>query len=274
MELRAGIVNGYWPPRAARQGAFSLAQLPAAAAETLFAELGARHPSRSTLDRLPRTLAAHGEAPRQGWEAAIQLQESVPGEATPLAISVAGVLAPLKAHAAARTAKRAAAGQHASGPTGYRAVGCGTLTLYDREGARLQTVQYARMPDHKKVTLGEQLQAEAQAMLGARPDLRRVYLADGADPNWELLAEVEHALGGTAARRLEIVEFYHACTHLKAGCAAIWGESTPRSPAEFARLKVLLKEADDGAERISRTLTDQAGRATGTRRKRIRSALT
>jgi hypothetical protein len=274
LELQAGIVTGYWTPRAARQGAFILAQLPAAAAEALFAELGARQPSRSTLDRLPRTLSAHGEAHRQEWEAAVQVRETVPGEATLLAISVEGVLAPLKAHAAERTAQRAAAGKHASGPTGYREGGCSTLTLYDREGERLQTVRYARLPEHKKVTLGEQVQAEAQAILGARPDLRCVYLADGADTNWELLAEGEHVLGGTADRRLEIVDFYQACTHLKAGWDAIWGESTPCSQAEFARLKVLLKEADDGAERILRTLNYQAGRATSTRRKRIGSALT
>jgi hypothetical protein len=51
-------------------------------------------------------------------------------------------------------------------------------------------------------------------------------------------------------------------------------ESTPRSQAEFARLKVLLKEADDGAERIIRTLKYHGGRTTSARRKRIRAALT
>ena len=274
LELRAGIIKGYWTPRAARHGAFVMAQLPASQAEALFAELGAMQPSRSTLDRLPRTVSAHWEAHRAEWEAAVQGQETVPAEATTLAISVDGVMAPLKPHAAERVAKRAAAGKHASGPTGYREVGCGTLTLYDHEGERLQTIRYARMPEQKKVTLEEQLQAEAQAILGVRPDLQRVYLADGAKSNWELLAEVEQAVGGRAGRGLQIVDFYHACEHLKRGCDAIWGQSTVRGQAEFARLKVLLKEADDGAEHISRTLRYHAGRATGVRRKRIRPELT
>lgn len=129
LELRAGILQGYWTPRAARQGAFVIAQLPASAAEALFEELRAMQPSRSTLDRLLRTLSAHLEAHRPEWEGAIQAQETVPTEATTLAISVDGVMAPLKPHAAERVAKRAAAGKHASGPTGYREVGCGTLTL-------------------------------------------------------------------------------------------------------------------------------------------------
>lgn len=274
LELRAGILNGYWTPQAARHGAFVMAQLPAGAAEALFQELGAMQPSRSTLDRLPRTLSAHWEAHRQEWEAAVQSQETVPAAATTLAISVDGVMVPLKPQGEEGTANRAAPGKHASGPTGYREVGCGTLTLYDREGERVQTVQYARMPEHKKVTLGEQVQAEVQALLGARPDLRRVYLADGADSNWELLAEVERAVGGNPAQSRQIVDFYHACEHLKGGCDAIWGESTTRGQAEFARLRVLLKEAEDGAERILRTLKYHAGRASGTRRTRIRAALT
>jgi hypothetical protein len=277
LELRAGLINGYWTPRAARHGAFVLAHLPAGTAEALFQELGAMQPSRSTLDRLPRILSAHWEPHRPDWEATLQAQETVPAEATTLAISVDGVMAPLKPQEAereARAAKRAAPGKQASGPTGYREVGCGTLTLYDREGERLQTLQYARMPEHKKVTLAEQLHAEAQAILGARPDLRRVYLADGADSNWELLAEVERAVGTNPTESVQIVDFYHACEHLKGGCDAIWGESTPRSQAEFARLRVLLKEADDGAERILCTFKYHLGRATGSRRKRIRAALT
>jgi len=144
LELRAGIINGYWTPRAARHGAFVMAQLPAGPAEALFQELGAMQPSRSTLDRLPRTLAAHWEAQRAHWEAAVQRQETVPAEATTLAISVNGVMAPLKPQAqerAARAAKRAAPGPQASGPTGYREVGCGTLTLYEAEGERLPTLQ-------------------------------------------------------------------------------------------------------------------------------------
>lgn len=277
LEWRAGIISGYWTPRAARHGAFVLAPLPASPAEALFQELGARQPSRSTLARLPRTLSAHWEVHRTEWEAAVQSLEVVPAEATTLAISVDGVMAPLKpqeAERAERTAKRTAPGKQASGPTGYREVGCGTLTRYDGEGERLQTVQYARMPEHKKVTLGQQLQAEVQAILGARPDLRRVYLADGAESNWELLAAVERTVGGNPAQSLQIVDFYHACEHLKGGCEAIWGESTARGHAEFARLRTLLKEADEGAERVIRTLQYHQGRATGSRRKRIRAALT
>ena len=87
-------------------------------------------------------------------------------------------------------------------------MGCGTLTLYDRRGERLATVQYARMPEAKKETLAAQLQAEAHAILGARPDLRRVYLADGAESNWDLLAAVDQAVGSNPLKSVQIVDFY------------------------------------------------------------------
>ena len=101
-------------------------------------------PSRSTLDRLPRTLSGHWEAQRPEWEAARQSQEPVPAAAATLALSVDGVRAPLKPQGAEReerAAKRTAPGKQASGPPGYREVGCGSLTLYAQEGERLQTVQ-------------------------------------------------------------------------------------------------------------------------------------
>jgi hypothetical protein len=40
LELRAGILRGYWTPRAARQAAFAMAHLTSGDSQTLFRELG------------------------------------------------------------------------------------------------------------------------------------------------------------------------------------------------------------------------------------------
>ena len=110
-------------------------------------------------------------------------------------------------------------------------------------------------------------------MFGLGP-ATRVYLAAGAESNWDLLAAVDQAVGSNPLKSVPLVDFYHACEHLKGGGDAIWGESTVRGQAEFARLRTLLKEADDGAERIMRTLHYHRGRASGSRRKRMGAALT
>jgi hypothetical protein len=274
LELRVGIVDGYWTPRAARQGAWVTAQLPPGDAEALFVELGAMSPSRSTLDRLPRELSRRWETKREAWEVAVRAQETVPEAAVSVAFSLDGVMVAMKAKAAERVAKQAEAGKHASGPAGRQEAACGTVSLYEAEGERLQTIRYARMPESKKATLQAQLQGEIEALYALRPDLRRVHLADGAETNWDRLAEIEAALGLPPEGRVKIVDFYHGCDHLKNGCDAIWGESTPRGQAEFLRLKTLLKEEDGGADRIIRTFKHHASRTTGNRQQRIQTELT
>jgi len=272
LELRAGIIAGHFTPRAARQAAFVMAHLTPGESEALFDELGAMQPSRSSLDRLPKVLSEHWEQQRPEWEAALRAQETVPTEATVIAISVDGVMAPMKGPG--RSGKRDLPGKHASGPAGNKEVGCGTVVLYDAEGERLQTVRYGRMPESKKVTLQQQLEAEVSSLVAVRPDLIRVHLADGAEDNWRLMTELEQHLPCSGETWREIVDFYHACDHLKNACDAAWGESTARGKAEFERLKTLLKEADDGADQVIRVLKYQRGRARGNQQKRLEAELT
>lgn len=274
LELRAGIVAGYFTPRAARQAAFITAQLTPGESEALFVELEGMRPSRASLDRLPKTLSAHWEEHRQEFEATLRAQETVPVEATVMAISVDGVMAPMKSGADQRNAKHTEPGKHASGPSGYREIGCGTVVLYNADGARVQTVRYGRMPENKKASLQQQLSAEVSSIVALRPDLVRVHLADGAKDNWRLLDEVEQALNLPPQTCVKILDFYHACDHLKKGCDAAWGESTPRAKAEFERLRTLLKEAEQGADQVIRALKYQRDRARGNKRKRLEAELT
>jgi len=272
LELRAGIIGGYWTPRAARQGAFALAHLTPGDSEALFAELGGMRPSRPSLDRLPKVLSAHWDVHRQEWEAALRTGETMPQTATVIAISVDGVTIRMKSDEP--QVKRDQPGKHASGPAGQREAGCGTVVLYDAEGERLQTVRYRRMPEKRKATLQQQLETEAKRVLNLQPNLKRVLLADGAEPNWSLLSGIDRVCGPSLQPSVEIVDFYHACDHLKEGCDAAWGESTPRSKAEFERLKILLKEDDAGVDRVIRMLKYHRGRAQGFKQKRLETQLT
>lgn len=88
LELRVGIIRGYWTPRAARQGAFVMAHLTPGDSESLFAELGCMQPSRASLDRLPKELSAHWEKQRPAWEAALRAQEPVSLGASIIDLSV------------------------------------------------------------------------------------------------------------------------------------------------------------------------------------------
>ena len=284
LELQSGIIAGYFTPRAARQGSFAMAHLTPGESEELFGEIGNMQPSRSSLDRLPKALLPHWEEHRVTWEARLRETETVPAAAMVVAISVDGVMSPIRG--ADKQAQAQKPGKHASGPTGYKEVGCGTVTLYGQEaeqkteqkteqGAeRLQTVRYARMPESKKVTLQQQLETEVASILALSPDLLRVHLADGAKDNWRLLNDIEVHLPVPSQAPIEIVDFYHACDHLKNGCDAAWGESTQNSKDFFERMRTWLRECDDGAERILRTLRFQCSLASGNQRKRLEAELT
>ncbi len=225
LELRAGIIEGSWTPLAAKQATWVVAHLTPKEGEELFALLGNMTPSKSTLDRLPKALNVHWEAHRPHFEATLRQQEAMPDEAVALAVSLDGVMAPMKdGQRQAKRQQARAKGQSPSGPAGYQEVGCATVSYYDRHGERLCTRRMARMPEGNKATLKSQLTAEVMGALIRRPDLRVVKVADGAPDNWSYLAE-------TLPVGEEVLDFYHAATHLSDALGAAYGEGTPQGRA-------------------------------------------
>src|SRR3972149_4034151 len=102
--------------RAARQGASAMAHLTPGESAELFGEIGNMQPSRSSLDRLSKALSPHWEAHRVTWEAQLRQAETVPSAAKVMAISVDGVMSPIRG--ADQHEKAQQPGKHASGPPG------------------------------------------------------------------------------------------------------------------------------------------------------------
>jgi hypothetical protein len=129
LELRAGIIEGSWTPLAAKQATWVVAHLTPKEGEELFELLGNMTPSKSTLDRLPKALHGHWEAHRPRFEATLRHQEAIPPAAVTMAVSLDGVMAPMKdgQRQAKRTHARAT-GKAPSGPAGYQEVGCATVS--------------------------------------------------------------------------------------------------------------------------------------------------
>ena len=160
------------------------------------------------------------------------------------------------------------------GPKNYREVGCGTVSLYDADGQRLHTVRYGRMPESQKTILCQQLQAECQAIVALQPRLKVVKLADGAKHNWRFLSALDLGIAPHPTEVWEILDFYHACDHLKRATDLIWGEFTPKGKAEFERLKTLLKEADGGVNTVIRALQYSVKKLRGHKRQPLTTELT
>jgi hypothetical protein len=275
MELRAGIIGGYATLRAARQMNFAAAHLPPREAAELFVEIGGMKPSHNTIDNQPKIIAEVWEANRQQWEEALRQTEVVPPQATVIAISLDGVMAPMRQ--ANGTKKEASAGKQSSGPLGYREIGCGSVALYDQDGQRLSTVRYGQMPEHKKATLRHQLTAECQHILHQAPPLKVVKLADGAPDNWNYLSQLNLGLPPSAQaniEQIEIVDFCHAVDHLKCGCDAIWPDDPDQSKAKFASLRTSLKEVEGGADKVIGSFRYYLGRLSGKNKAALQTELT
>lgn len=251
MELRAGIVEGHWTALAARQASCVVAQMTPSEGEALLRELGNMAPSKSSLDRLPKGLSVRWEANREAFESTLREAAVVPDEAVTVAVSLDGVMVPMKdAQRAEKRECSRAAGRRTKGPAGYQEAGCATLSFYDVEGERLDTVSLARMPEPKKATLKTMLSAELDTVLGRRPHLEVVTVADGARDNWRYLdALVPEATA--------VVDFYHAAEQLKSALDARYGENDARGRAQFHKLRHLLLEDPKGVEKVIRALAYQ-----------------
>ena len=251
MELRAGIVEGHWTALAARQASCVVAQMTPSEGEALLRELGNMAPSRSSLDRLPKGLSARWEVSREAFESTLREATVVPDEAVTVAVSLDGVMVPMKdGQRAEKRARSRATGRRAKGPAGYQEASCATLSFYDVEGERLDTVSLARMPEPKKATLKTMLSAELDTVLRIRPELHLVTVADGAHDNWRYLDAL-------APQATAVVDFYHAAEQLKSGLDARYGENDARGRAQFHKLRHLLLDHSEGVEKVIRALDYQ-----------------
>jgi hypothetical protein len=248
LEERIGMVGGFWTPRAAYEAARLVAEVTPGEAEGLLREISGMSPSKTSLDRLPKTLSAVWEGKREEFEVALRESEAVPKEAVTLSVSLDGVLAPMRD--GDRAAKRSQAAKQPKGPAGYREVGCATVSFYDAEGERLSTLRWARMPEAKKTTLCHQIEAELSSILRTRPDLRVIKLADGAVGNWEFL----DGLSLPGRKVSSLVDFFHACEHLKRALDAAYGEGSVESGAAFEKYRLILKHSDQGVGSVIRML--------------------
>ena len=264
MELELGIMAGYFTPRAAKQGLWLVSQMTPTTAAECCERMGNMTPSKSTLDRLPKRAKETWEEDAARYNAALRDAMVVPEEARSVAVSLDGVLIPMKDAKGPETRQKAAeSGKLTRGPAGYREASCATLTFCDAKGDLISAVRFAQMPEANKVTLKRRLLQELTVALEKRPDLEVVKLADGALDNWTFLDEsVASTPNGASA-----VDFYHACEHLGAAVALVHGEGTVVTRRRFAALRHVLLEEENGVESVIRALRYMHDKESGAKKR-------
>ena len=203
---------GYWKLLAARQGAMLVSHLTRRDAEEVFATLGHMQPSKSRLDRLPTALSARWEAQREMFETTVREATVQVRDAGPYGGDLA----------------RRSDGAPMRG--GYREAGCALASLVDADGERLHSVRMGRMLHSNKATLKSMVAAEVEAVLGPRPELTVVKLADGGKDNWTFLTR---ALPDV----VELIDFYHAAEKFKDAFDAAHGADSPNAAAQIKKYR-------------------------------------
>jgi hypothetical protein len=247
LEPRVGVIGGFWTPQAAKQAEWVVAQMVPGLAEELFARVGTMQPSKSSLDRLPKEVSDRWEDNRQELEQALRGALVVPPDAHSAAVSLDGVLVPMRTEAGCPEAELSELEKTGGGPEGYREVGCATISFYDEAGQMLSAIRLARMPETRKATLKEAILAELGVMYEQRPDLQYVKVADAAKDNWTFLSS-KIRVGK------EAVDYYHATEHLDEALKAGYGDGTGDHRRRYAELADVLLTEPDGVDRVIATL--------------------
>ena len=231
-----GLVNGCLTRTAAHLGVWLMGHCTSREAEAFFGKMGTMTPSASTLQRLVK--AAHGSWETIGATAldTIRAAEGIPADAVTAAVSLDGIMVPLRA------------GEDGRAEACWREASCGTVSFHDSDGERLHTLYLGRMPESGKVSLKAQLRAEVAHIKACRPDIEIVALADGAPDNWSFLETLSPMAG--------VVDFWHACEHLSAASdhavARNW----------YEKYREILRHDADGVEKVIRALRHLLSKAT------------
>lgn len=248
LEKRLGVIGGFWMPEAAKQAAWVVSQMTPALSAELFSRVGTMQPSKSSLDRLPKEIDARWEEDRETFERELREVTEIPEDTKSIAVSLDGVLAPMKDGKAVQTRERAAEeGRLSKGPAGYREVGCATVSFCDEDGEMISAIRMARMPEANKLTLKAMLIDELGTILAARPDLPIVKVADAAEDNWTFL---QNAIPFGA----EVIDFFHAAEQLGSALAAAYGDGSRQARMRFQELREVLLEDADGVQQVIRSL--------------------
>jgi hypothetical protein len=292
LDLRLGMVEGRYTPKMARVLTHAIAITTEDEGAAFLAELGTAVVSSSTLSRIPRSIAARYETRRAVVDARLREREAVPDDAVTAQVALDGVMVPQDGeHARPRGRKTdspeppryeksygvldadAPASADGHGGRSWHEASVGTIAYFDASGRRLRTIYLGRMPEPNKATLVGELNAEVDAMLSDRPSLNLVFASDGAQQHWAVLdAMAERVATTCTGDRMKLADAFHVAEYVQQAAIAIEGDGTPDASILSATWRETIKEREDGAESVLRSMRARRARLGVTARKDLDAA--
>jgi hypothetical protein len=127
---------------------------------------------------------------------------------------------------------------------GWKHATAATVSTYDVDGNRLNTVYIGRMPEKGKKKIKELLEKEVEAKLSQQNFKQIVCIADGARENWLYFRK-------KYPQAIHITDFFHVAEHLSKLSELLFKEPL-ESKAWFEKYKTILKNEPNGASKVIR----------------------
>jgi len=127
---------------------------------------------------------------------------------------------------------------------GWRHATASTITTYDDQGERLNTIYIGRMPEKGKTQVKRLLEKEVEAITTKQTFKHVVCIADGARDLWIYFRK-------KYPNAIHVVDFYHVCEHLSKLSKLIFKDDS-EARVWFKKYKTILKKDPKGASKLIR----------------------
>ncbi len=127
---------------------------------------------------------------------------------------------------------------------GWKHATAATVSVYDTDGKRLDTIYVGRMPEAGKRKIKRLLEKEAQAKKAKQNFQHIVCIADGARDLWLYF---QKKYPGT----IHVADFFHVCEHLSKLSGLIFSDHT-KARVWYKKYRKILKSDPKGADKAIR----------------------
>ena len=280
LDVAWGMVGQYMAPQVREAVLFSCAHVTPEETAALLEKCALFTPHATAIKHVVEKTGNLVEAHRDELDEAVRSEEEVPEDTQAVVVSMDGVNVLLneKGLRFGRPAERPGSREAKETSTAYRIAMVGSVTHYGapeepgQPAPRLQSRYVAHMPERSCPTFKARLEAELDAAQARAPaGTARLVLLDGSRQLWNYVDKNP---------RFEdydkCIDFWHAVEHLSAAAEALFTKNGDDAKNWYEKHRRILKESDDGAARICRSMDYYAKRLhlNKTRRAQLREQRT
>ena len=223
LELKLRFINDYVSFAAAEYICYSVASMTLGEFVKHCKKWTLMKPSEGTVRRVLDYVGRFLEA--SDFLNTIRSEETVPEEAVTLAMSIDSTCVHIRRE-------------------GWRHATAATVSTYDAQGNRLDTVYIGRMPETGKSRAKRMLEKEVEARTAKQQFRHIVCIADGARDLWRYFRK-------KYPNTIHVVDFFHVCEHLSKLSELFFGDRA-EGQAWYKKYRTILKEDPKGASKVLR----------------------